>query len=493
MKIAIIGAGVAGLSAGCYGRMNGFDTEIFEMHSVPGGVCTGWKRKGYTFDGCLHWLTGSAPASPLYRMWQELGILKGKKVIDHEEFMHVVTAGGRRVVQYASADRFIDELIRLYPEDREALETLRADIKTFGGLRQPLDPPAKKSVFGKLAMLKKIRPYLPLFKRYGKNMNEFLTFFKNPELRRVFALITMLPDIPATSIVSLLSMFDRREAGWPEGGSLALARSLEARYRELGGVIRYNARVEEILVERGRACGVRLADGSAHRANEVIGAADGRSTIFGMLKGRYLSANLRKVYDTFPLYTPFVQVSFGVNRKFKDEPRLTTYGFEPGIHMGSTFAPWLMLNNYGFDPSMAPPGKTALSILFWSAFDNWEKLANDRSRYLAEKRRIEEDATAWLESVYPGIRENIEVIDVATPLTTVRYTGNYRASYEGWRPCTATMRAKVDKTLPGLKHFSMIGQWSAPFSGLPTVAKDGREVIKGLCRAEGVEFTTSVA
>ena len=55
------------------------------------------------------------------------------------------------------------------------------------------------------------------------------------------------------------------------------------------------------------------------------------------------------------------------------------------------------------------------------------------------------------------------------------------------------MRAKIDRTLPGLKHFTMIGQWAAPFSGLPTVAKDGREVIRNLCREEGVEFTTSVA
>ena len=228
------------------------------MHNVPGGVCTGWVRKGYTFDGCLHWLTGSAPGNPLYRMWEELGVLKGKKVIDHEEFMHIVIPDGRRIVQYSLADRFIDELVGLYPEDREALETIRADIRTFGKLRQPLDPPAKKGLGAKIAMLRKIKPYLPLFKRYGKNMDEFLPFFKNHELRRVFALFVMLPDIPATSIVSLLSLFTGAR---PVGRKAALSawpapskRVIES----LGGVIRYNSRVEEILVERGRACGVRL-------------------------------------------------------------------------------------------------------------------------------------------------------------------------------------------------------------------------------------------
>ena len=57
-KIIIIGSGIAGLSAGCYLQINGYDTEIFELHNTPGGLCTAWKRNGYTFDGCIHSLGG---------------------------------------------------------------------------------------------------------------------------------------------------------------------------------------------------------------------------------------------------------------------------------------------------------------------------------------------------------------------------------------------------------------------------------------------------
>jgi len=49
-SVIIVGAGIAGLSAGCYSMKNGFQTTIFESHSIPGGLCTAWKRKGYTFD-----------------------------------------------------------------------------------------------------------------------------------------------------------------------------------------------------------------------------------------------------------------------------------------------------------------------------------------------------------------------------------------------------------------------------------------------------------
>ena len=86
-SMIIIGAGVAGLSAGCYGRMNGFETTIYEMHDKPGGVCTSWKRKGYVFDGCIHWLVGSRPGSDFNRVWMELGALQGREIVDHEEVL----------------------------------------------------------------------------------------------------------------------------------------------------------------------------------------------------------------------------------------------------------------------------------------------------------------------------------------------------------------------------------------------------------------------
>ena len=53
--------------------MNGYRTQTFERHTIPGGLCTSWKRKGYAFDGCIHWLVGSSPASGFYPLWEELG------------------------------------------------------------------------------------------------------------------------------------------------------------------------------------------------------------------------------------------------------------------------------------------------------------------------------------------------------------------------------------------------------------------------------------
>ena len=94
-KIVIIGGGVAGLSAGIYGQLNGFDTEIIEMHSITGVQCTAWKRKGYRFDYCLHWLVGTRKG-PFNDIWKETNVLNDKvEIVDHEVHTKVFADDGR--------------------------------------------------------------------------------------------------------------------------------------------------------------------------------------------------------------------------------------------------------------------------------------------------------------------------------------------------------------------------------------------------------------
>lgn len=104
-KIIIIGAGIAGLSAGCYARMNGYEAEIYEMHDKPGGLCTSWKRKGYIFDGCLHWLMGSHPGSSMYKLWAELGAVQGRRIYNKDIFYRFNSSDGRALVIYCDVDK----------------------------------------------------------------------------------------------------------------------------------------------------------------------------------------------------------------------------------------------------------------------------------------------------------------------------------------------------------------------------------------------------
>ena len=99
-KIIIIGGGIAGLSAGVFGQKYGFETEIFEMHTVPGGQCTAWKRKGYMFDYCIEWLMGSSSGS-INLLWKELGALsEDVKIINPEIFIRNVDEENQEFLIY---------------------------------------------------------------------------------------------------------------------------------------------------------------------------------------------------------------------------------------------------------------------------------------------------------------------------------------------------------------------------------------------------------
>src|SRR5512135_550767 len=116
-SLIIIGAGVAGLATGCYAQMNAYHSQIFEMHDKPGGVCTSWRRNGYTFDGCIEWLSGSSPGNPIYQMWQELGALPGPPIVNHDELIRIEGTGGKALIFYANVDRLEQQLKEVAPID----------------------------------------------------------------------------------------------------------------------------------------------------------------------------------------------------------------------------------------------------------------------------------------------------------------------------------------------------------------------------------------
>ncbi|MGE5549435.1 MAG: phytoene desaturase family protein [Bacteroidota bacterium] len=491
-SIAIIGAGLAGLSTGCYARMNGYQTEIFEMHNLPGGMCTSWTRQGYVFDGSLHNLAGTAPASRLYRVWEELGAAPGWKTMSHAEFTRIEDSHGRALTFYTDLDRLERHLKKLSPADAGPIEDYIRAARRF----------TRFDLMGMLMAgpgdMFRLLPNVPAMMKWMRlTLKDFGARFRDPFLRRAFPCVQYdLQEAPVAISLAFLAGMQRGDLGWVEGGSLALARALERRYKELGGEIRYRAKVERILVENGRAVGVRLADGSEHRAGLVISAADGHATIFEMLEGRYLNDKIRKYYAKPPERSPMsLQVGLGLNRDLSREPHAMVLLLDEPVVVAGEARDRLDLEIYAFEPGFAPAGKTALKVMLETTYDYWRGLMNkSRAEYDAEKARVAAAVIDALDRRFPGIREQVEVIDVATPLTTERFTGNWRglqAYASSWRD--GLLGGGISKTLPGLGSFHMVGQWAGATVGLSTVAVMGRNLVKEICRRDGRRFMTTRA
>lgn len=494
-KIIIIGAGIAGLSAGCYGQMNGYQTKIYEMHTTPGGLCTSWKRKGYTFDGCIHWLVGTNPKRSMHKIWRELGALKDMQVVNHEVFRVLELSGGKEFYLYSDINRLEEEMLAISPKDGVPIRELMNAIRRLEKMENFADDP--QTVGESIKALFSSIPAVGTLMRYqNMTIGEFAKKIKHPFLREVVNDIFGGPEFPIMGFLMTMGWLNQKDAGYPVGGSLAFSRAIEKRYLEQGGQIQYQARVEKILVKDNQAVGIRLSDGSEHFADLIVSAADGHATIFEMLDGKYADETVRGYYDHLEIFQPVVQVSLGINRRFDPVRHSFSVSLDKPIHIAGDEHKIFAFHNYDYDPTLAPEGKSVLVCMFNTNHAYWKKLAEEPERYDAEKKQIALTVINLLNDRFPGLEDQVEVVDVATPLTTERYTGNWQGSIEGWMINKETMKIMMSgkgmsKTLPGLKNFYMTGQWVEPGGGLPTAAMSGRKLIKMLCKLDGKRFSTT--
>ena len=495
-SIAIIGGGFAGICAGIYARMNGYQAHIYEMHTVPGGLCTAWQRKGYTIDYCIHWLVGSAPASSLYQLWEEVGLAEGLQVVNLDEFYRLEGEDGRTVVFYRDLDRLRHHLRALSPIDAPVIDDFIGAAKRLEGKDLPSDLPPREimSPWQGLRVMPKMLPFLmPMKKWRPVRLAELAARFQDPLLQRTFSDI-WTPTSSAFFLLVTLAWLHNGAAGYPVGGSLPLSRAIEKRFLDLRGEISYGARVSKILVEANRAVGIRLEDGREVRADRVISAADGHATLWELLDGRYTDARFRRYYESYEPFPGIVFVGIGVNRDCSDLPQTIT-GWslplaEPWTY-GTKTADRLTVRIHNFDPTLAPAGKTVITAILEGDYEYWSTLrAADHEAYKAAKHELAQRVIARLDQRLPGIAGQVEMVDVATPATTERYTGNWRGSMEGWLPTPGNMTEEMPKTLTGLSGFHMAGQWVAPGGGLPAGVMTGRGVIQLICKEDGVTFRT---
>jgi phytoene dehydrogenase-like protein len=497
-KIAIIGAGIAGLAAGCYARMNGYGTTIFELHDKPGGLCTAWTRKGYTFDGAIRWLMGSAPGTSLYSIWEELGVVQNRRMVNHELFVQVEDAGGKALRYVTDIDRLEQNLHEISPGDGKLIRSFARTARNMIGFTEvPMDRPREASLMGSIRMMSKVMPVIGAMRKYGRiTVREFAQGFHDPFLREAFPWAFYVPELPAIVPPMHLAWMHRKMAGYPVGGSLGVARAIERRFLDLGGSIHYRSRVTKVLVADDRAVGVRLSDGTEFRADIVISAADGHATIFGMLEGKYLDDRLRALYRDYPPYKPFVQVSLGITRDLSAEPHFVNFPLGAPISIVGEPHSRLALRHFCYDPTMAPPGRSAVHATFISEHEPWRRLHEDRVKYDDEKKRIADATLAALERRWHGIGSQVEVVDVATPMTYERYTGNWQGSPQGFFTTPATLKLSsgkpIGKTLPGLESFYLCGQWTEVGNGgTPSAAFSARNAIWDICRSDNCGLTAS--
>ncbi len=487
-KIVIVGGGIAGLCAAVYALKCGYDVEVLEMHDMAGGLATSWRRGAYTFETCLHWLVGSKPGADFHALWQEICDIDRLTFIDPEEFIRIETESGDNLTIFTNVDRLEAELLRRAPQDAPAIRDLIHSLRTLSKLRM-LDPSGGFSA-NWLNMLRDL-PVFPVLSRLSKlNGRQFGSRFADPLLKSFFS-SGDVGRMSAVAITMSLAWMNNGNAGYCIGGSQALIRLIEEKIASLGGKICFKAKVVRILVEDNQAVGVELANGEKLLADWVISAADGHATLFDLLGGNYIDDATRKMYDEKPLFASYLQISLGVALNFHNGPPMLTRILDTPITVDPETDHFdVGFRIFNFDPTFAPRRKTAVTCLLPTRnFKYWADLrAGNLVAYHREKNRVADAVIGVLEKRIPGVRASIEAVDVSTPASVFRYTGNWRGTMEGWLPEPGTGFRPLPNTLPGLDRFKMVGQWVMPGGGLPSGPMTAKPAIKSICKYDHVPF-----
>jgi phytoene dehydrogenase-like protein len=530
-SIIVIGAGMSGMATAAYAQMNGYKSTIFELHETPGGCCTAWYRKDFTFDWCISWLNGSGTNNEMATIWDELGCLKNVAIHHADIFNTVIDAQGNKIEFHVEPDKLEASLIELSPEDEPLIKEFCGYVRKLRGCMKHypfLKSQGLMTRWEKAKMMWHFLPYMRTFmKTLPMTMDTFSSKFKNPQIAEAMNWIfyDRHDHFSLMPFAFNLACAAERNSGVPEIGSLGLSFKLADKVISLGGEIRYQSKVEEILVNNDVAVGVRLSDGTEHFADYVVAASDSYSMTKKLLNNRYPHPILERMYDDMKekaddiIFPGCVTIFIAVDHDYLEHPAYNTYLLPDdvksnllGMHHGGLN---VQVRNKLY-PNQAPKGKSVLYISYLSDYEPWNNLspepANDKVNaknknktrnshtrrrrtldYKVAKKDIGQHIVKYLEQYFDKLEEKVEYIDVSSPLTSERYTENHQGTIFAWQPfvpITEELEKYQDKngpTLPNLANFYYTGQWSA-HGGVTRSAASGRHIAQHLCIDDGKKF-----
>jgi prolycopene isomerase len=280
---------------------------------------------------------------------------------------------------------------------------------------------------------------------------------------------------------------------YPIGKSQQISEALKTFIEERGGKVRLSTRVKEILINDHITNGIRTENGEEFKSKVVISNASAPVTFKNMMnENDYLKEYLSQL-DTYSVSLSSFQVFLGLKKDLVGELGIkdteifynTGYDLEAdyqsmqqaGVEHGG-YAITLYDNLY---KGYSPAGKNIMNLLTLQGYEHWLPYETDyfkgkKDAYRVEKKRMADILIDQAEkTLLPGLRSAIDVIEIGTPLTNVRYTGNYRGAVYGFdQTLNNSGQNRLGHKTP-IKNLYLAGAWTRPGHGYGAVIPSGLE------------------
>lgn len=497
----IIGAGLGGLSCAAAFARQGFRPLVLEKHYIPGGYATTFQRQDFVFDVSLH-CTVVRERDGIHNLIDGFPEITDVQFVPHPDLYRAIYPDYDIRVPQKNLRRYIEMLIGDFPEEREGIEAIFKDMAGFGK-----DLGRFSAAQGEVDMSRFPVDFPYLYNCSSKTWGQMLDArIRDPKLKSIISAQWAYYGLPPSKLASsyyALPYLEFLEKGgyYPRGKSQKMSDALTQFIRKRGGTVMLGTRVERILVKNHAAYGVETANGETFVGKVVVSNANAHDTFHKMMEeDDHLKDYLERMAQ-FSVSLSSFQVFLGLKTDLVGDVRIhdseifcnTGYDIEASYDAcvkadveNGDFLVALYDNIY---KGYSPRGKNIINILTLQGYDHWKKYESDyfkgnKTAYRAEKERMADVLIARAEeTLLPGLSKAIEVKEIGTPLTNVRYTGNYRGAIYGY---DQTLDNSGPNRLPHqtpIKNLYLSGAWTSPGHGYGGVIPSGLECFAEIMKA----------
>ena len=442
--VVVIGAGLGGLSAAASLAKAGKKVLLLEKHNVPGGYASSFTRGRFEFEIALHELSGLGNENnkgPVWRILNEYGVIPKVEFIPIPDFYRAVLSGVDITVPIGRQN-FEEALCNQFPADADGIKRFSATMFNFA------DEALRANRVGMKAVMEDPSKFPTLMANFGRTLTEVLSPEVSDEKARTVLSETCgyycQPPSKMSFLIYALGTVSYLRFGPAhiKGKSQALSQAFVDVIEECGGEVWLNNGAARILTSGGKVKGVVAEDGTEIACPYVVSNANPLMTCLDLIGKENVPGWYLRRLGAWSAGASTFNVYLGLDCTCA-ELGLTTH--ENFVNIGTdldkqheSMRHSISLEPYGtavtaynvVDADFSPPGTASVVLTLLAYAEPWLKLSP--SEYLETKNKLADKLISLAERVAPGIRDHIEVIEIATPLTNIRYTGNPGGSIIGF-------------------------------------------------------------
>ncbi len=479
--VIIIGAGIGGLTAGAILARNGKRVLILEKNDRVGGYAVNFKRNGFEFDASLHLMQGCGQGKITHNILSECGVLDKVRFVKPKYLYRTLFLNFDLRISQNNPNLFIKELKKHFPEEKVGIDALIREAKEI------LTEFEDFQRYGKMPM--RLNCYLQLtcydvFRKYISNNNLI-------DLLSQLWIYFGLPPRQLSAYYFPFLVYDYLYNGgyYPENGSGSISEALKDAILSYKGEIRLGAEVTKLDVSSGLVKSAIIKNGPRFLADAIVSNIDLRKTFFELVGPPLIETNLvKKLTNMKPSISAF-QVYMGLDipstSLSKEDYEIFVYD---NVHSLDNAYELFLANEVNKMPYclalysnvMSRPNRTELVIATLAGYDFWRNITPDR--YEEMKNSFDCTLIKRAETIFPGLQSYIKFVDIATPLTIEKYTGNFKGAIYGWANVVDQCGSGRVFSKNPFKNLYLVGAWTYPGGGLSGVMFCGWQVARNILR-----------